>query len=207
MTLLLALDLLGVAVFAVSGASLAVEKRLDLFGVLVLSVVTALGGGLLRDVLLGATPPAALDDGRYLVVCVVTGLLVFAGARHVSRVQRPVRLFDAAGLGLFVAAGTTKALDAGLGAAPAIALGCLTGIGGGIARDVLVGEVPVVLRRELYAVPALLGASVVVAGDGAAWAAYTGAALVIVVRVLGIWRDWHFPVARSFPHATPETDA
>jgi uncharacterized membrane protein YeiH len=200
MSVLDVLDLLGVFVFAVSGASLAIEKRLDLFGVLVLSAVTALGGGLLRDVLLGDTPPVALREPRYLVVAVAAGLIVFVGASRLDHIAAPVRVFDAAGLGLFVATGTAKALDAGLGAVPAVTLGCLTGIGGGIARDVLVAEVPVVLRRELYAVPAVLGATVVTAGDGlgapAAATAALAAVVVFAIRVLGVWRDLHFPVAR-----------
>ena len=201
MSVLQVLDLLGVFVFALSGATLALEKELDLFGVLVLAVVTALGGGLLRDVLLGALPPVALSGSRYLVVAAIAGVVAFAAERRLHHIASAVRLFDAAGLGLFVATGTAKALHAGLGAAPAIALGCLTGIGGGMARDVLVGEVPVVLRRELYAVPAILGASVVVIGDGldlrAAPTAAVAAAVVFGVRMLGVWRDWHFPVARG----------
>ena len=201
MALLKVLDLLGVFVFAVSGAALAVQKRLDLFGVVVLSVVTALGGGLLRDLLLGDTPPVALRESRYLVVALVAGLLVFLGSSRVHLVARPFLVFDAAGLGLFVATGTAKALHAGLGAVPAITLGCLTGVGGGILRDVLVAEVPVVLRRELYAVPAILGAAVVTAGDAlpltASATAVVAAVVVFSVRVLAVWRDWHFPVARG----------
>lgn len=201
LTLLVALDLAGVFVFALSGAALAVEKRLDLFGVLVLAVVTALGGGVLRDVLLGALPPTALSDDRYLPVALAAGLLAFTGARRIDRVAGAVRLFDAAGLGLFVATGTEKALHLGLGAVAAVALGCLTGIGGGILRDVLVGVVPVVLRRELYAVPAALGATVVVIGDAAslnaAGTAAVAAGVVFAVRMVGVWRDWHFPVARG----------
>lgn len=201
MTVLLGLDLLGVFVFALSGAGLAVAKRLDLFGVLVLAAVTALGGGLLRDVLLGDVPPVALQDGRYLLVALVAGLVAFAAAGRLDRVAGTVRVLDAAGLGLFVATGTAKALDAGLGPTAAITLGCLTGIGGGIVRDVLVGEVPVVLRRELYAVPALLGATVVPVGDALGTrpgpTAAAAALVVFGVRVLGVWRDWHFPVARS----------
>ena len=201
MSVLLALDLAGVAVFAVSGAELALEKRLDLFGVLVLSAVTALGGGILRDLLVGATPVAALRDGRYLSTSLITGVLVFLAAGRTTKAAGLMRVFDAAGLGLFVAAGTTKALSAGLGTVPSIAVGCLTGIGGGMARDLLVGVVPVVLRRELYAVPAVVGAAVVTAGDGlslrAGPTAVVAAALVFAVRMLGVWRDWHFPVARA----------
>jgi uncharacterized membrane protein YeiH len=201
MSVLQVLDLLGVFVFALSGASLAIEKRLDLFGVLVLAVVTALGGGIVRDVCIGAVPPAALSESRYLIVALAAGVVAFLGAPYLGHVAGAVLVFDAAGLGLFVATGTAKALHAGLGAAPAIVLGCITGIGGGIARDVLVGEVPRVLRRELYAVPAVLGAGVVCAGDGlgaqGATTAAVAAAVVFGGRMLGVWRNWHFPVARS----------
>lgn len=193
------LDLAGVFVFALSGAALALDKRLDLFGVLVLAVVTALGGGIVRDVCIGAVPPVAFSGSRYLLVALTAGALAFLVAHQIDRVVRGVLLFDAAGLGLFVATGTAKALEHGLGALPAIVLGCLTGIGGGILRDVLAGEVPRVLRRELYAVPAVLGAAVVVAGDGLGMEfSATGAiaaATVFTLRMLGVWRDWHFPVA------------
>jgi uncharacterized membrane protein YeiH len=200
MSVLEVLDLLGVFVFALSGAVLAVEKQLDLFGVFVLAIVTALGGGLIRDVCIGAVPPTALSGSRYLLVALTAGVVGFLGTRHVRRVAGAVLLLDAAGLGLFVATGTGKALDSGLAALPAIVLGVLTGIGGGIVRDVLVSEVPTVLRRELYAVPAALGAGVVCVGDGlgasAAGTAAVTAAVVFGVRMLGVWRDWHFPVAR-----------
>ena len=196
-SLLLVLDLLGVFVFALSGAALAVEKRLDLFGVLVLAAVTALGGGLARDVLLGATPPAALDDSRYLLVAGVAGAVAFTAANRIHRIAPVVRVLDAAGLGLFVATGTSKALAFGLNPVAAVVLGCVTGIGGGMARDVLVGEVPLVLRRELYAVPAALGAAVVAVGDALdADLLVVAAVVVFAVRMLGVWRDWHFPVRR-----------
>lgn len=203
-TLLLVLDLLGVFVFALSGALLAVERRLDVFGVLVLGVVAALGGGVARDLLIGV-PPAALRDDRYLLAAVLAGVVVFFGSRHVERLSGAVRLFDAAGLGLFVAAGTSKALDAGLGAVPAIAVGCLTGIGGGVVRDVLVAEVPLVLRREVYAVPALVGAAVVCVADGNSVpdgpSTAVAAVLVFGIRMLAVAKDWHAPTARR--HGDP----
>ena len=196
---LLVLDLLGVFVFALSGATLAVSRRFDVFGVLFLASVAALGGGAARDVLLGDLPPAALRDPRYLVVPLVAGVVVFFFSPLVERLAGAVRLFDAAGLGLFVVTGTSKALDAGLGAAAAVALGCLTGIGGGVLRDVLAGVVPVVLRREVYAVPALIGAAVVVVGHGqdvrGPGLLAGAAALVFGLRMLGVWRDWHAPAA------------
>jgi uncharacterized membrane protein YeiH len=198
-TVVLVLDLLGVFVFALSGATLAVQQRLDAFGVLFLAGVAGLGGGVLRDVLLGAVPPAAFDDPRYLLVPVAASVLVFYSSPLIERLGPAVRLFDAAGLGLFVVAGTTKALNAGLGLLPAVVLGCLTGIGGGLARDLLAGVVPVVLRRELYAVPAALGALVVAVlhGQGLTGALPAAAAVLLVfgLRMLGVWRDWHAPVA------------
>ena len=198
-TTVLVLDLLGVFVFALSGATLAVSRRLDAFGVLVLASVAALGGGVARDVLLGDLPPAALRDTRYLLVPLAAAVVVFWASPLVERLAGAVRLFDAAGLGLFVAAGTTKALDAGLGAVAAVALGCLTGIGGGVLRDVLAGVVPVVLRREVYAVPALLGGALVAAGHGQGFRGpgilAAAVAVVFGLRMLGVWRDWHAPVA------------
>lgn len=199
MTLLAVLELLGVFVFALSGATLGVARRMDLFGVLVLGIVAATGGGLLRDVLLGQVPPAALSSSRYLLVATGAGLLVFVASPLVDRLRGAVRLFDAAGLGLFVATGTSNALAAGLGTVGALTLGCLTGIGGGVLRDVLAREVPVVLQRELYAVPALLGAGVVVAGQGLGRpdqpVVVVAAAVVFSVRMVGHWRGWKAPVA------------
>ncbi|MCW2681033.1 MAG: hypothetical protein JWM62_2434 [Frankiales bacterium] len=195
MTSLVVLDLLGVFVFALSGATLAVQQRLDAFGVMFLAGVAALGGGVLRDLLLDA-PVAALQDGRYLLVPPVAAALVFFFSPLVERLGPAVRLFDAAGLGLFVVTGTTKALEAGLGVVSAVVVGCLTGIGGGLARDLLVGVVPVVLRREFYAVPAVLGALVLAAVDTRAPAVVVGAALLVFgLRMVGVWRDWHAPVA------------
>ena len=197
-TAVVVLDLLGVFVFALSGATLAVQQRLDAFGVLFLAGVAALGGGVLRDLLLDA-PVAALQDGRYLLVPPIAAALVFFFSPLVERLEPAVRLFDAAGLGLFVVAGTTKALNAGLGAVAAIVVGCLTGIGGGLVRDLLAGVVPVVLRREVYAVPAVLGAVVVTITHGLDQrgpGAVAGAVLLVFgLRMLGIWKDWHAPIA------------
>lgn len=198
MTLLGVLDLLGVFVFALSGATLAVQQRLDAFGVLFLAGAAALGGGLARDVLIDV-PVAALEGGGYLLTTAVAGVLVFFFSPLVERLSAAVRLFDAAGLGLFVVTGTGKALDAGLGAVGSVAVGVLTGIGGGLLRDLLAGVVPVVLRREVYAVPAVLGAAVVTLADGLEVrgpGVLVGAAvLVFALRMFGVWKDWHAPVA------------
>jgi uncharacterized membrane protein YeiH len=195
---LVTLDLVGIFVFAISGALVAVRKQLDLFGVLVLAGTTGLGGGFLRDVLIGATPPAALADWRYLLVPVGAGLLTFAYHPALGRMERMVNVFDAFGLALFCVAGALKALDYGLGPVPAALMGMVTGIGGGMLRDVLTGRVPVVFRSELYATPALAGATVVVLGDRAdlpvVAVAVVGAVVCLLWRLLAMWRDWRAPL-------------
>jgi uncharacterized membrane protein YeiH len=199
------LDFIGTFAFAISGALVAVRHRLDLFGVLVLSFAAATAGGIVRDVLLGATPPTSIVDWRYLAVSMLAGLLTFYRYAQVERMRNPVQLFDAVGLALFAVLGANKALVAGLGPVGAIMLGVLTGIGGGIARDVLVAEVPHVLRRELYAVAALAGAAVVVVGDAftlpPAPVAVVGAVLCFTVRWLAIRRGWRLPVSSDDPSA------
>lgn len=195
---LVILDLVGIFVFAISGALVAVRKDLDIFAVLVLAGTTGLGGGFLRDVLIGATPPAALADWRYLLVPVGAGLVTFAFHGAVGRMERQVVVFDAFGLSLFCVAGALKATDYGLGPVPAALMGMVTGIGGGIARDLLAGRVPVVFRGELYATPALAGAVVAVLGERAdlptVAVAVAGAAVCLVWRLLALWRGWQAPL-------------
>lgn len=197
-TTLVVLDLLGIFVFAITGALVAVRKGLDVFGVLVLAGTTGLGGGFLRDVLIDATPPAALQDWRYLVVPVVSGVLAFFYHPVLGRVERMVNVFDAFGLGLFCVTGALKAMDYGLGPAPAALMGMATGIGGGMVRDLLTGRVPAVFRGEIYATPALAGAIVVVAGTHVdlplGVVVVSGGGLCIVWRLLAIWRHWQAPV-------------
>ena len=162
--MLVVLDLVGIFVFAITGAVVAVRKDLDVFAVLVLAGVTGLGGGFIRDLLIGAVPPAALADWRYLLVPVVAGVVTFYFHPALGRAERVINVLDAAGLSLFCVTGALKALDYGLGAVPAALLGMVTGIGGGVLRDVLAGRVPLVFRGELYATPALVGALVAVLG-------------------------------------------
>jgi uncharacterized membrane protein YeiH len=199
--LLVVLDLVGIFVFALTGALLGVRKELDVFAVLVLAGTAGLGGGFLRDVLIGALPPAALADWRYLLVPVAAGLLTFFFHPAVGRMERVVNVLDAAGLSLFCVTGALTALEHGLGPAPAALLGMLTGIGGGIVRDVLTGRVPLVFRGELYATPALLGAAIAVAGHEAGLrpvAVAAPAALACFAwRVLAIRRGWNAPRAIS----------
>ena len=197
-TLLLVLDLVGIFVFAISGALVGVRKGIDVFGVLVLAGTTGLGGGFLRDVLIDATPPAALADWRYLLVPVAAGLMTFVFHPALGRLERVINVFDAAGLGLFCVTGALKALDHGLGPVPAALMGMVTGIGGGMARDLLTNRLPVVFSSELYATPALVGALWAVLatrwGASDAIAAIPGAGLCFGVRILALWRNWHAPM-------------
>jgi uncharacterized membrane protein YeiH len=194
------LDLLGTFVFAISGAVAAVNRRLDIFGILVLSFVAGNFGGITRDLLIGAVPPAALTDGRYLLVSVLAGLITSFWYVGVDKLRSPVLLFDAAGLSLFAVSGAQKAIEFGLNPVMAALLGMLTGIGGGMTRDVLLAEIPQVLRSDLYAVAALAGASIVVIGHmfdlSYGVSALAGAVLCFGLRFMAIRHGWHLPVAR-----------
>src|SRR6185312_5470428 len=176
------------------------RRRLDLFGVMVLSFAAANSGGIARDLLIGAVPPAAISDWRYLVAALCAGLITFWSAPLIERLKNPVRMFDAAGLALFAVAGAQKALAFGLNPIMAALLGMLTGIGGGIVRDVLVAEIPTVMRGDIYAVAALAGAAVVVIGQllGIPPTATTiiGALLCFGLRLMAIHHGWHLPVAK-----------
>lgn len=199
--LLLVLDLVGTFVFALSGAATGVKYRLDLFGVLVLSFAAGNAGGITRDILIGATPPAAIADWRYLGVSVLAGLITFFWYSIIDRLHSPVLVFDGAGLALFAVAGAQKALVYGLNPVMAALLGMLTGIGGGILRDLLVTQIPTVLRADLYAVAALAGAAVVVVGHvlhaPPTATTFAGAVLCFGLRLIAIWRGWHLPTARA----------
>jgi uncharacterized membrane protein YeiH len=196
---LLVADLVGVAVFAASGAGAAVAKRLDLFGVAFVGFIAALGGGILRDLVIGAVPPLAFADWRYAVVAVVASMAVFWLHPQLNRLRRTVLVLDAAGLGLFTVTGTLKALDAGVPAVGACLIGMLTAIGGGLARDLLTGEIPAVLQRDIYAVVALGGAVAVTIlerrGADGPLALGAAAAAMIAVRLLALYRRWSAPVA------------
>lgn len=195
--LLIVLDLTGIFAFALSGGLVGVRKGLDVFGVLVLAASTGLGGGFIRDLLIGAVPPAALADWRYLAVPVLAGLVTFWFHPALGRMERLVTVFDAFGLGLFAVVGALKALEYGLGPVPAALMGVVTAVGGGVVRDLLAGRVPVVLRSELYATPALMGAVVAVGGDLSVlptWSfAVPAAALATSWRLVSVWRGWNAP--------------
>jgi uncharacterized membrane protein YeiH len=199
--LIRALDLIGTLVFAMSGAARGVQRSMDLFGVLVLAFVTAVSGGITRDILIGAVPPESIASWNNLALAVLGGLLVFLFARLFDRLQHPVLLFDAIGLGLFAVAGTQKALDYGVNWPMAAILGMVSGIGGGIMRDVLTAQMPNVFLSDIYAVAALAGSLVVVGGDAiglppvaVGWA---GVALCVFLRLMALYRGWRLPIASS----------
>ncbi len=198
-TLLLAIDLAGTFVFALSGALAAVERRLDLFGVLVLSFAAGTFGGIARDLLIGAIPPASLRDWRYLAASLIAGVVTFFRHSAVDRWRSSVLVFDGAGLAFFAVSGAQKAIAFGLGPVMAALLGMLTGIGGGMTRDVLLGEVPTVLRADLYAVAALAGAATVVTGSVLRVPSpvdmVAGFVLCFGLRVMAIRRGWRLPIA------------
>jgi len=201
--LLLVLNLAGTFAFGLSGGLAGVRERLDLFGVVVLAVVVGLAGGITRDLLIGV-PPATFRDWRYLAVAGGAGLVTFLAHPLLRRIRRPIDVLDAAGLAVFCVTGARAALDHGLGAAPAVVLGAITGIGGGILRDLLVGQIPVVLREGLYAIPALAGAAIVVgaaaAGASGPAAAIIGAAVCFVIRLAGLMLGLNIPRARHVNH-------
>lgn len=198
--LLLVLDLGGTFVFAVSGAMVAVRHRLDFLGVLVLAFVTGNVGGMTRDVLIGAVPPAAIADWTYLVVSLAAGFVTFLWYPVTDRLRDPMLWFDAVGLAFFAVSGAEKALIYGVNPLVAAILGMLTGVGGGMLRDVLVNEIPVVLRADLYALAALAGAAVVVGGHFSSLSPVlstaVGGVLCFALRFMAIRRGWHLPAAK-----------
>jgi uncharacterized membrane protein YeiH len=208
--LLLVLDLAGTFAFALNGALTAVRAaHVDIVGVITLGMITAVGGGILRDILLGALPPATFVDGRYLAVAAGGGLLAFLFSRRLGRFTSPIDVLDAAGLSLFAVVGAGKALELGVGPAQAIILGAVTGVGGGTLRDVLIRRVPSVLSSGLYAIPALVGAALVVAAVSGgvdnllgAPAALCAAVVCFLIRVVGLRFGLDAPKPPATGHET-----
>ncbi|MGJ7439757.1 trimeric intracellular cation channel family protein [Aquipuribacter sp. MA13-6] len=201
-------ELLGVTVFALSGGLVAARRGMDLFGAVVLALVAGLGGGIIRDVLLGATPPANLSNVWALGLAALAGVVAFYWDLGVDRFRRAVLVLDAGGLGLFTVNGAVTALVAGAPPLAAVLLGLLTGIGGGVLRDLLSGQVPVVLQDDIYAVPSLAGSVAVVLLWQAGWWGVTASILVAVsvfaVRLLARMRRWHLRRTTTDPPAWPQ---
>lgn len=204
--LLLVLDLIGTFAFGLNGALTAVRAaRLDIVGVLTLGVITAMGGGIIRDVLIGSIPPATFRDWRYLALAVGGAVIAFVASRLLVRLEMPIVVLDAVGLSVFAVMGTAKALNYGLEVGPAILLGAVTAVGGGTLRDTLVGEVPSVLRSDLYAIPALVaGALTAAAVDAGVYGLSTSlgaAAVCFVIRMLGVRYGLQAPRPPGFGRA------
>lgn len=190
-------DLAGTFAFAISGATAARRCNLDLFGILAIAFITACGGGIARDLCIGAIPPAGLSDWRYLFTAIVAALLTIVAYPWVERLTYPVRLFDAMGLGLFAVYGAHKALLFGHNAEVAVLLGMITAIGGGMARDVLLARVSVVLQQEIYALAAFAGAALAVIGEyyrwPAVWATWLPILFCFGLRFLALRYHWNLP--------------
>ncbi|HEX7000350.1 MAG TPA: trimeric intracellular cation channel family protein [Trueperaceae bacterium] len=193
-------NLVGTFVFALSGGVAGVKGKVDMFGLAVLAFAAGNAGGITRDLLLGRFPAGSISDWRYLAVSVLAAIVVFFWYPDIDRRRRLVLYFDAGGLALFAVTGTLAALSVGLSPILAPVMGMVTGIGGGIVRDVLVNETPAVLRSELYAIAALAGGLVVVAGDYLGWSWLVtfviGAGLCFFLRMMGIHKGWHLPTAQ-----------
>jgi uncharacterized membrane protein YeiH len=191
------LDLAGTFAFALSGAVAARERGLDWFGILVLAFTVACGGGVFRDLCIGAIPPAGLADWRYLATAVAAAVLTMASQALVVRLAHPVVLFDTLGLGLFAVTGAQKALLSGSNAEVAVLMGMVTAVGGGLARDVLLNRVPVILQREIYASAALVGAAVATFGDQLGLASplltWCAVAVCFVLRMASLRFQWNLP--------------
>lgn len=201
-TLFGTLDALGTFVFGLSGAMVAIRKRLDLFGILVLATATGVAGGMVRDLLLGDTPPAVFRSALPIGMACAAGLFTFFFGALLDRMQRPVMFLDAIGLGVFAIAGCEKALTQGLTPPGAILLGVITAVGGGMLRDMMASEVPRVLREEVYALAALAGAAAYVGslalGLSDTLAAVTGGALAVILRLASVRFGWQLPRAPWF---------
>ena len=207
-TPLLVLDLGGTFAFALNGAFTALRgARLDIVGVVTLGMITALGGGTIRDVLLDSLPPATFLDWRYLAVAAGGGLAAFVLGRHLERLNSAITVLDAAGLALFAVTGAGKGLDLGFGPAQAVIVGAITAVGGGTVRDVLIHRLPSVLSSGLYAIPALIGAAVAVVagalGMGGAIASVAAAVVCFGIRMAGVRYDLNAPLPPAPPGPRP----
>lgn len=203
------LEIAGTVSFAISGAMAALEKKVDLFGVIVLGITTALAGGIFRDMLVGRVPPAAFSDGTYMKIAFVTSVIVFLAAwmfsdKYVNNIQvidTINNIFDAAGLGAFTITGAKVAMSMGYmdNSFFVIFLGLVTGVGGGIIRDLMIGEIPFILRKRIYAVASLLGGCIyyvlLLKNVADMTAAFIGIGIVFSLRMLATIFRWNLPKA------------
>lgn len=201
--LILMADLAGTFVFALEGALIAIQNNFDFLGVMVLAFTAALGGGVIRDILIGAHPPNAIRDWRYATVAFVAGTLAFLLYAPLLLFPNPILItLDAAGLSLFAVSGTEKSIAYKIHPFIAVLMGTLTGVGGGILRDIFLAQVPAIFRTDIYATAALAGASVMVIGQSFGMPrrimAITGGLMCFSLRLIAVWQNWHLPTATSF---------
>ncbi|HEV3431542.1 MAG TPA: trimeric intracellular cation channel family protein [Paraburkholderia sp.] len=193
-----ALDLIGTFAFAISGAVAARQRRLDLFGILVVTFMVACGGGIVRDVCIGAIPPAGLSNWAYMAVTVLAALLTIVAYPQVRRLRHPVLFFDAIGLGLFAVAGAQKAWIWTDSAETAIVLGMVSAVGGGVLRDIMLSRVPAILEREIYASAALLGSAIQVGLTymdwSTFWTPWVATIGCVMLRLASLYFNWRLPV-------------
>ena len=195
------IDLAGTFAFAVSGAVAAKDKGLDVFGILVVAFTVACGGGIIRDVCIGAIPPAGISDWRYLTVAMIAAIITMSLNWLSAWLIKPVLLFDALGLSLFAVSGAQKALQFGHNNEVAMLLGMITAVGGGVMRDILLNRIPVILEKEIYASAALAGAGLVVLGKYlnwyGDWTFLAGFLLCFILRILALYLHWELPAFRK----------
>ncbi|WP_430331355.1 trimeric intracellular cation channel family protein [Rhodococcus sp. ACT016] len=198
--LLKILELVGIVAFAASGALVGVSKRFDIFGVCVVGVFTGIGGGIVRDVLLGIHPPTSLTSWPLFGTAAATSVIVFFVHSALGRLRREILVLDALGMGLFASTGAAIALEADAGPLASALIGATAAIGGGVLRDVLVNEVPLLLHRDLYAIPALVGAALVVVGSSVGMShdasLVLGTVVATTLRLVAMWRRWSLPGPR-----------
>ncbi|MFT3933954.1 MAG: trimeric intracellular cation channel family protein [Chitinophagaceae bacterium] len=196
------IDLAGTFAFAISGATAAKQRGLDIFGICVIAFIVACGGGIIRDLCIGAIPPSGLSNPLYLIAALIAAALTACTYNFVAQINRPVLLFDAIGLSLFAVTGAEKALSYGHNGEVAILLGITTAVGGGVLRDVLLNRIPVILEREIYASAALTGAVIVVAGNYLQWLPHDfvsiiGLVVCFLLRILALHYHWNLPGASN----------
>ncbi|MCU0403266.1 MAG: trimeric intracellular cation channel family protein [Chitinophagaceae bacterium] len=191
------IDVLGTLAFAISGASMAMQKRLDIFGVLVCSFATAIGGGTLRDMLMGDLPVKWLTNEIIIIAILAGGIITFVSKRGVVRFTRALFLFDSLGLGLFTVVGMQKALDHGFSSGIAIALGTITACFGGVIRDVLLNQVPLIFRKEIYATACIAGGLLFVLLSRfslmASWTQAICILVIVIIRIIAVKFDLSLP--------------
>ena len=196
------LDLAGTFAFAISGATAAKERGLDLFGICAIAFIVACGGGIIRDLCIGAIPPAGLTNWHYLVAAIIAAGLTAGTFSIVQRLSRPVLVFDAVGLSLFAITGAQKALAYGHNGEVAVLLGITTAVGGGVLRDVLLNRIPVIMEKEIYASAALTGALIVVLGNylkwiPSDWVSIIGLIICFTLRILALHYHWNLPASSN----------